>query len=402
LGKKILILSEYLISEKEGAAFERLSCYIKAVPEVDFYIFNPNLDYTRPIAYKNDSDSQNLYFAMGEMKKTGFIYRNSLAYFSFYRSFMLCAYIFRNFNKSEVKILLYSSLLPLFYWVMFYLKRKSFFIITEKNEIENGILNNVSFSFNYKMFFFILIFPFRYLGALLVDSLTKKADKVIAISTRIRDRYYNQTVCHYIPILVDTDRFERSDKKLNSTCIKFVHLGSITKKKDGIEELILSINRIKGTPLNFHLDIIGNISSNFSKRINRYILKNNLSEFITIKNSVKSDMVPAILKDYDYGFLIRERNTQTQYGFSTKLGVYLASGIPVVYTDVSDNLLFLEDNIHGFLVPFPMKKNLPVILEKAIKVDFIVCKEMKENARKLALEKFDYRNYSEILRNTFA
>ncbi len=400
--KKILIVSEYLIAHKNGAPYERIKCYAKALPELDFIVISPDLNFKKALHYVSDLEQSNLFIIEGINKNNNFIYRNTFKYFDFIRAYNLCRFINSKYQNSQVKILLYSSLFPLYFWVILYLKiKKGFNVIVEKNEMEVGILKNVQIPLNIIASIFILLFPFRFLCAFLADFLTGNADTVIAISTRIRDKYNNSTNCSLVPLLVNNNRFETKLLKSEDKCIRFIHLGSITKSKDGISELIIAVKQLKAKHSNFHLDIIGDGNRHYIKNANKFIKKNNLTDYLTIQKSIKSQDVPIVFRHYDYGLLIRDRNTQTQYGFSTKLGEYLASGLPVIFTDVSDNLLYLEDSIHGFLVHFPLRSNLANVLEKAILTEYKKRIEMNESARLLAKEKFDYSNYSNELNKIF-
>lgn len=44
-------------------------------------------------------------------------------------------------------------------------------------------------------------------------------------------------------------------------------------------------------------------------------------------------------------------NLQNLYGFSTKLGVYLAAGKPVIITDVGEAVNWLEDGRSAWIIP---------------------------------------------------
>jgi len=399
---KIIIISEYLTSEKAGASYERIKCYAKALPEVKFLIINPNLNYKKPIRFIPNIELSNLIFIDGVFKRNGYFYRNSIKYFDFFRTYFLCRNIIRNYKTDQVKILLFSSLLPLYFWVIVFLKnRKKFTIIIEKNEMETGIVKNIPLALNSGLFFLLFFLPLRYIGALLADFLTGKAHKIIAISTRIKNKYQSRTNCYIVPLLVNLIRFKLVQKNQRNSTIKFVYLGYLSKNKDGIGEILRAVDQLKKRLSNFHLDIIGDGSKSYLKIVNSYIDENNLSLFVSIKQSIPSSEVPIELSNYDYALLVREKNTQTQYGFSTKLGEYLAAGLPVIFTDVSDNLLYLKDNHHGFLVPFPVRNNLANVLEKAIHTDYNKHRQMKENAYRLAGEKFDYRNFSEDLKKIF-
>jgi glycosyltransferase involved in cell wall biosynthesis len=49
--------------------------------------------------------------------------------------------------------------------------------------------------------------------------------------------------------------------------------------------------------------------------------------------------------------LPRPRTLQNEYGFSTKLASYMGSGVATLATTVSDNAVYIQDGVNGFLVP---------------------------------------------------
>lgn len=400
---KILILSEYVLPQLNGPSSERIKCYSKALPNIDFILLNPDITYKNESVNHRNGAHPNIFFVEGIFKKNGYFYRNTFKYFDFYRAYSICAFISTNFKKDQVKIVLYSSLFPLYIWVILLLKRrKKFTIIIEKNELETGIVKNIPLALYSGLFFLPIFLPLRYIGALLADFLTGKAHKIIAISTRIKNKYQRKTNCYLVPLLVNSERFKLVHHNQTNSTIKFIYLGYITENKDGIGELLRAVGQIKNRLTNFHLDIIGDGSKSYLKKVNSYIDENNLSFFVSIKQSIASSEVPSVLSNYDFALLVREKNTQTQYGFSTKLGEYLAAGLPVIFTDVSDNLLYLKDGVHGYSVPFPLKSNLVNIMEKAVHTNYNKLVEMKDNARRLAIEKFDLKNYTDKLKEIFA
>jgi glycosyltransferase involved in cell wall biosynthesis len=401
--KKVLIISEFHLHQGGSAAYERMKCYAKAIPDLDFICFHFDLNFRKPIKLTRHKGSENLFFVSEVTKRNSFLNRNLLSYFDFYRPLQLCKFVLGNYQSDKVKVLLMSSHFLLFSLVIFYIKYlNKYSVIVEKSELETGIISNIFFQPVGLNILFYLLLPYRFILAFLIDRLTKKASGVIAISTRIQKKYYDFVSCTLIPILVDIDRFKH--KLINSADqkVRFVYLGAITKKKDEIEELIRSFNNLGSKYNNFQVDLFGSGSRHYLKKINQYIAANKLSGVINIKDPVESSQVPDLLIQYDYGLLLRSRNSQTQYGFSTKLGEYLAAGLPVIFSDVSDNLLYLEDEVHGFLAPFPFKDNLERTLEKAILTPPEERKKMSENAIKMARSSFDYRVHADKLKKIFA
>ena len=99
--------------------------------------------------------------------------------------------------------------------------------------------------------------------------------------------------------------------------------------------------------------------------------------------------------------LPRPLNTQTNFGFSTKLAEYLISGVPVLVTDVSDNKIYIKDGFNGFMVDeisaTGFEKKLIDIVGNYEVEKHIVSKEAFNTAK----NHFDYRLYKDILTNFF-
>lgn len=396
--KKVLVISEYELQSFNGAAFERLKCYAKAQSDKDFICFYA-LAATHNTVPESLPEVSNLYFVRSEKRPEGFLYRNFFKHFDFISPLGIYNYLKNTFKKEEVTILLYSSWLPLFTYVILGLGSKhKYKVVIEKNEIETGIVKNISAPSGLAFIFFAALYPYRIFAAWIVDRLTCRGSVVISISTNIHNRYRSYTTSVCVPVLVDPERFE-IQRPVNGTRKKVIYLGAISEKKDGLFELveILKNNPIK----NLSFDIIGSGNSRVTEKLSAAISAAGLDQDIRICPPVTGNEVPDVLKNYNYSLLLRPLNTQTKFGFSTKLGEYLAAGLPVIYTDVSDNTLFLKNGVHGFLIPFPLLKNAASSLMEAANASAEILQTMRVETIKLVKEKFDYRLYKETLNNIF-
>ena len=400
MNKNVLVISEYDLYKANGAAYERLKCYAKAVPEVNFLCLHPDTNYNQELKLISQPGVANIRFLSGQLSHRSFFYRTVLHHFDYYRPLRLCRYIAK--KHPDTKILLYSSSFPLYISViLFLLILKKYLVIAEKNESESGIvLNSEKPSLKWILVYYLL-YPFRYFAAILIDWMTKKVSVVIAISTNIQKKYIAVKQCEYIPILVDTSRFDYSIVKNDKDILKFVYLGSITPNKDGLDLILNSFINLNRKKFKFQLDIIGTGSKQYIERIKKLIEINKLNEVINVIPSIQSSNVPVVLSNYDFGLLVRSKNKQTHFGFSTKLGEYLAAGLSVIFTDVSDNLLFLKDNENGYCVPIPLEINLELILGKAFNTPKEQLRLMSKNNKTLAQSAFDYNLFSTQLKNIF-
>lgn len=405
--KNVLIVTDYALHQKSGAAYARMECYRKALGEqFSFYALEMDQFYTsrQEIEFESDNPDSIFFISLPELKR-GFFYRNFLKLFDFVRPIRLVKQIKKNYHKEDTFILLYSSHFLLFIITIIYLKKiYKFEIVVEKNELEISIILNSYIPLHIKSLTFLLLFPIKFILALFTDLAVILASKVIVISANLKELYRFCPNLYKIPILVNMDRFKKSTFKKyeKADVVKFVYLGFFTKKKDSIFDIFQSINRIKNIILNeavFYF--IGDGSKKIKKMMHKYINDNALQELIKIKSSVISYEVPKELCQYHVALLIRNKNLQTKYGFATKIGEYLAAGLPVLTNDVSDNALYLKDNDDSFFI-----KTL-TIEEISSKIEAVISlkdglNEMRQKAITTAKSNFDSLKYQEQLRGIFS
>jgi len=95
--------------------------------------------------------------------------------------------------------------------------------------------------------------------------------------------------------------------------------------------------------------------------------------------------------------LLRPKNIQTNFGFSTKLAEYDYSNVPILLTDISDNCMSLKDEKDAFYTTYDPK-------HIASKINYIynIDKESRdkatEKARHIATNQFSVYSYSSKLR----
>jgi glycosyltransferase involved in cell wall biosynthesis len=392
--KNLLIVTNYSLHQLEGAAYSRMSCYQKAIGNT-VNVYSVELEQ---FPHKNDidnffiSNSSGIFFNNSNYNKN-FIQRNFLKYFDFMRIRHMFDFISTYFRSKDTSILVYSSDFFLFFSCIFILKYiRKYRLIVEKNELEFGKVLNSSPPKNPYAIFYFLLFPLRLFAAWLMDLGCHLADEIIVISESLRKRYNSHSNVIKIPVLVDTNLYYTKSKKCDNT-IRFVYMGMITKQKDALFEFIDSFRSIRhylDGKAEFHIYGYGN--RHIVKQLQSLISFYNLNNLIYYHGSIKHSCVPEVLRIYDFAVLLRRRNLQTKYGFSTKLAEYLAAGLPVMTTDVSDNMLYLRDNIDSILLnkisQDEISKALIYIVDYPTDIE-----RLSSAARETALEKFGYEKY---------
>ena len=106
-----------------------------------------------------------------------------------------------------------------------------------------------------------------------------------------------------------------------------------------------------------------------------------------MKGFVKFSLVPLILCSSDLLVSSQPDSLRAKGGFPTKLVEYLASGKPVLFTDVGEISNYLIDGENGFLVP-PESPSLYAEKILYIKNNIQSSKLIGENGRNYVLDNF--------------
>lgn len=285
-------------------------------------------------------------------------------------------------------------------------KSKNIRIISERNELNVGKMFNYPFPKNpVKKALFGLYYPFKYLDHYKRDKLVAKYDGNIAISTTMEKKIarVNNSLLR-IPILANVQQFsDAKEAHKKSSDINIGFTGYLTIKKDGIGELIeaISILQKKYAIDNVILNLYGTGYRDTLAKIKSLIKKYRLENKVILHGKVPSGDIPEILKRQDILILTRPVNLQTRYGFSTKLAEYMASGITVLTTDVSDNTLFIKDGENGFIAKSYKAEETAEKLAEIIKGKKYLDTTLRKKAQETAHNHFDGNKYATELLNFF-
>jgi len=148
----------------------------------------------------------------------------------------------------------------------------------------------------------------------------------------------------HLPMTVDLDRFKDSCLNLEgfeSPYIAFV--GVMDNIKDGVNILIQSFNIIQEKYPKLSLYLIGGWNYDTPSHL-ELIRSLNLENKVKWLGEFSREKIPAILQNATILVLPRPDSKQAQGGFPTKLGEYLASGVPVCVTRVGEIPNYLTDN----------------------------------------------------------
>lgn len=198
-----------------------------------------------------------------------------------------------------------------------------------------------------------------------------------------------------IPILIDRNRFSKPVKRAPSYSIGY--LGSFASK-DGVTGIILSFKEALKTLPQLKLKLIG--YNPYEKYFSDKIKENQLEGYVELSGQISYEDVNEWLTSCDLLILNRTNHPYSHYGFPTKLGEYLATGIPTICTRVGDIETYLEHSKHSYLIePDDTSQLTNAIITRY--QNYEAFNMMGMRGREIALSKFDYQHYIPVLQKIF-
>lgn len=221
---------------------------------------------------------------------------------------------------------------------------------------------------------------------------------IITISSNLYNytSKYNTKIIK-IPILVDVPR------ENNYTDLQIIEnfnigfFGTISFKKEGLSNVFLAIKNLLVNNYNTKLFLYGPITDLEKTALQHYVEQENLSGAIIYKGIFSHEMIIAEMRKMNLLILPRPLNTQTHFGFSTKLAEYLISGVPVLVTDVSDNKKYIKDRVNGYMVNEISAKGFERKIIAIIDNYEVEKYKISKEAFRTAKRHFDYRLYKDLL-----
>lgn len=182
---------------------------------------------------------------------------------------------------------------------------------------------------------------------------TRLGNGIFCISQYLIDFYASKGVkkekLFLVPSTVDTCRFLDG----NSSPLPFKYIlycGSLTFRKDGVHILIESYKKIYERYPDIRLVLIGKGDSGKEENmIKELVEKLGLTNKVCFLGQLPRTAIPAYLKNATILALARPKSIVADAGFPSKLTEYLATGNPVVVTDVGEIPVYLKDNQNAFL-----------------------------------------------------
>ncbi len=188
---------------------------------------------------------------------------------------------------------------------------------------------------------------------------------------------------------------EKREINSNKGTIKILFVGWLEKEK-GVEELLISLNNLNKTNINFKMIFIGNGSMMNYCRL--FIHKNNLSELVELKGWLNPEEIINYYTTSDLFVL-----PSWQEGMPNSIIEALSCGLPIITTSVGVIPDYLTNNTNALIVKPKSIKDLEIAIQRAIS-DIYLRKKLSKNgflvAKSLFLSKTSLEKFSILINNT--
>lgn len=228
-----------------------------------------------------------------------------------------------------------------------------------------------------------------------------KSWNVIAISKYLEDHFCkkaNKVV--RIPVIMDVKNIKFRSKVIDNSKIIFSYAGG-PGKKDYLKEIIDGFSILNEEELKkIELNIIGVTKKQLVDICNvnkESIIK--LDSCLKVHGRVNRNEAVNLIRNSDYSLLIRNENLRyAKAGFPTKIVESLACGTPPLCNYSSDLDVYLKDKYNCIIANGHTSLDVYEAVRKALSISNKVDRQnMRINARKLALQSFDYNVYKDTL-----
>lgn len=229
-----------------------------------------------------------------------------------------------------------------------------------------------------------------------------KLDGIISISDALLNlaKTYTLPSCKHIkvPIMVEYEHYGIVEKPAAPEVPFIFHAGTLLQQKDGILGMIEAFGMAKQRltkPIKYILT--GSIeSSSHPDELRRLIEKYQIEDSLEFVGYLNRDQIKEYLTHASLVISNRPKSKQDYYGFSTKVGEYLASGTPLLMTNWGEAVNWLEDGKSAIITE---PENTAALADAIVRVF-----ENPNESRRIGLagqevcrNSFDYRNWSKQL-----
>lgn len=219
------------------------------------------------------------------------------------------------------------------------------------------------------------------------------------LMTEALKSFYNSNIdikpTFILNTIVDAARFQR--KMVRNSDVEIIcYMGNMDLTKDNVDNIISAFSLIDYKHHQLQLHLYGEPTAKDRGILESQINKLNLEQYVHLKGRVSYDQVPEILMKSHILVNSQPNTLRAKGGFPTKLGEYLLTGIPSVFTDSGDIASYVIDGTHANLVsperPDLYAEKLAFVLE-----NYSLSERIAGTGRDFVLEKFNSKNQTKLL-----
>lgn len=224
---------------------------------------------------------------------------------------------------------------------------------------------------------------------------------LVAVMTSTLLSYYKNLVKSsarllHLPMTVDFERFKLSYPfPIGFKKPYIAYIGSMADVKDGINILIDAFASIVKSYPHYHLYLVGGWHYDTPKHLN-LIAKYNLTDKVFWLGELPREKIPAVLQHANLLVLPRPDSRQAQGGFPTKLGEYLASGIPVCTTSIGEIPVYLVDGVSAYFAEPGSVESFARAMDRAL-CDPVKAQQVGLEGKKVAEKYFNNDHQAKLL-----
>ncbi len=218
-----------------------------------------------------------------------------------------------------------------------------------------------------------------------IRNVDHRLDGVIAISPYLYD-YYSEKGAHtlLIPPLMDMIDLQNIHIKQPNTPVRFVYAGS-PGSKDIILPFVNALVNVNRNGIRCCIDLIG-IDERYLT--NRGCVEACASTGVVAHGRLPRAQTVALVKQADFGVLLRHDRRYAKAGFSTKFAECMSMGVGMVCNRIGGTDLFVEDGIDGFLLDDVREDTILRFLQQVIELDAQAVNAIKFAAKRKSEQLF--------------
>lgn len=221
--------------------------------------------------------------------------------------------------------------------------------------------------------------------------------KIVGISSYLTSYFKGRGLLALrVPVILDTDIYPYK-KKCNECKTTIIYAGT-PSRKDCFDQVVKAIDLIEKVE-NLEIRIVGVTDKQLISSLS--INSENWERWKKVIRCIgwlPHDEVLQQYREADYSILLRDsKQRYAKAGFPTKVPESLATGTPVICNLSSDLADYLQDGVNSVLVTANSPEKIAEAINRAMHYSRQERDKMRDNARRAAVDYFDYRNYTEVM-----